>query len=106
MVQQDDKAVYMRERRDRKVYDHLLQYAPVWLRNEEFIYDEDAIQFQALFYHPRYGWTSRRYFFDSFNNVLYYKGQLPIEEDEALALQETDPYISAPVINTVDSYGG
>lgn len=92
--------------RDEKVKDHLSQYAPLWLVDEKPIPDEDAIQFNVVFLHPRYGWVNRRYRYDAYTDVLYHKGQTTMDEDEALVIQEKDPYIAAPVINTIESYGG
>lgn len=93
-------------RRDAKAKDHLQQYAPVWLADEKLILDEDALQFNVVFYHPQYGWVNRRYRYDEFTDVLYHKGQRIIDEEEALQYQENEPYVKAPIINTVDSYGG
>jgi len=102
-----EKIRQMRELRDAKVKPHLEQYAPVWLVDEVPILNFDAIQFNVVFFHPRYGWVNRRYRFDSFNNVLYQQGQNVLGEDEALFnLEEKKPYIQAETINTVDSYGG
>ncbi|MCB9435740.1 MAG: hypothetical protein H6673_01945 [Anaerolineales bacterium] len=92
--------------RDQKAREHLSQYAPLWLVAEKPIPNEDAIQFNVVFYHPRYGWVNRRYRYDAFADVLYHKGQTRMDEDEAIAVQEKEPYILAPSINTVDSYGG
>lgn len=96
----------MRQRRDAKVQPHLEQYAPVWMVEEVLMPQDDAIQFNVVFHHPRYGWVNRRYRYDSFNNVLYHKGQTVISEEEALSLEQKSPYIAAETINTVDSYGG
>jgi len=101
-----DRISEMRARRDEKARPHLEQYAPVWIVEEQVLEDEDAIRFDVVFYHPRYGWVNRRYRFDAFNSVLYYLGQTPIPEADAVAIEERDPYIAAAVINTVDSYGG
>jgi hypothetical protein len=100
------KRKIMRQRRDEKARPHLEQYAPVWLVDEVFIDEKDLLQFDVVFYHSRYGWVNRRYQFDTFNSVLYHRGQTTISEDEALALEDKAPYISAEAINTVDSYGG
>lgn len=89
-----------------KAKDHLQQYAPIWLLEDKPILEEDAIQFNVMFYHPSYGWVNRRYRYDAFSNVLYQKGQRTVDEETALELQEQEPYISAPMINTIDSYGG
>ncbi len=93
-------------KRDEKVKDHLQQYAPVWLVDEKLILDEDALQFNVVFYHPRYRWVNRRYRYDEFTDVLYHKGQRTIDEEDAIELQDTEPYLEAPTINTIDSYGG
>lgn len=101
-----EKNDIMRRKRDAKVHHHLVQYAPVWLAEETMIPQEDAIQFNVVFLHPQYGWVSRRYRYDSFNNVLYHKGQIVMDEEDTYELQAKDPYIEASVLNTVDSYGG
>ncbi len=107
MQNAEERIQRMRELRDAKVIPHLQQYAPVWMVSETPLLNDDAIQFNVVFYHPYYGWVNRRYRFDAFNNVLYHQGQTIISEDEALLnLEEKAPYISAETVNTVDSYGG
>lgn len=103
---QEEKLAVMRERRDRKTHDHLEQYAPVWMVDEVPIFSRDAIQFNVVFKHPRYGWVNRRYQYDAFNDVLYHQGQHTVSEEEVLRLEEQTPYIDAEMINTVESYGG
>ncbi len=96
----------IRKRRDAKVQNHLQQYAPVWLAREQILDDKDAVLFNVVFQHSRYGWVSRRYRYDSFNDVLYHQGQRTLSEAETLAMQETDPYIDTVQANTPNSYGG
>lgn len=96
----------LRQRRDAKAKPHLAQYAPVWIVNEMIIPEDEAIQFHAVFQHNIYGWVSRRYRFDGFNDVLYHKGQTTISEDEALAAQEHAPYIEAQLSDITNAYGG
>jgi hypothetical protein len=93
-------------KRDNKTQAHVQQYAPVWLIDEKIIEKEEAVQFHLVFYHPRYGYVSRRYRYDGFNNVLYHKGQRVISEDEAVEIQENEPYINATVPDLPNSYGG
>lgn len=99
-------------KRDAKVKAHLEQYAPVWLIDEKVLLEEDAIQFNVVFLHPTAGpdhtqhWVNRRYRYDGFNNVLYHKGQLLVEEDSILDIIESDPYLTALVSDTPNSYGG
>jgi len=102
----EEKNQIMREKRDAKVREHLSQYAPVWMIKETMLPGEDAILFEVLFTHPLYGWTNRRYRFDSFNSVLYHEGQHPVDETKAVEIMEKDPYINASSVNTVNSYGG
>ena len=102
----DEKIAIMQAKRDQKVHEHLSQYAPVWLVNDTPIVDEDAIQFEVVFYHPRYAWVKRRYRFDSYDHVLYHKGQTSVDEESTFELQNETPYIAADFINTVNSYGG
>lgn len=96
----------MRRRRDAKTKPHLAQYAPVWLVNEIVIAEDEAIQFNAVFQHNLYGWVSRRFRYDAFNDVLYYKGQVTISEDDALTIAEHEPYLSAAISDIPNAYGG
>lgn len=93
-------------RRDAKVMPHLKQYAPVWLENERELEQSDAVVFNVVFQHPSYGWVSRRYRYDSFNDVLYHQGQRALTEAETLALQDSKPYIETAQSNIPNSYGG
>lgn len=101
-----EKVELMRRLRDEKVREHLEQYAPVWMINETALPADDALRFNVVFMHPRYGWVNRRYRYDAFNDVLYHSGQRRIDEVEALDVQEQDPYIPAETINTLEAYGG
>lgn len=94
------------EKRDVKVKPHLNQYAPVWIANEKVIPDEDAVQFNVVFQHHLYGWVTRRYRYDGFNNVLYHKGQTTVPEDNLLEIQEKEPYITALAADIPNAYGG
>ena len=98
-------AATIRKRRDNKALSHLEQYAPVWLEHEEIV-DDDAILFNVVFRHPEYGWVSRRYKYDSFNDVLYHKGQRTLSEEGTLAIQETEPYVNVTRSDLPNSYGG
>jgi hypothetical protein len=94
------------ERRDAKAKPHLEQYAPVWLVEEKIVPQDDAVVFNVVFQHYYYGWVNRRYRYDGFNDVLYYRGQVAISEDQALSTQEKVPYIEAVVADITDAYGG
>lgn len=96
----------LRANRDLKARPHLEQYAPVWIVDEKVIPQDEALQFNVVFQHPSYGWVNRRYRYDGFNDVLYYKGQIVIPETEALKTQESDPYILPVVADIPNSYGG
>ncbi|MCA9882964.1 MAG: hypothetical protein KC546_08055 [Anaerolineae bacterium] len=102
----------IRKKRDAKVHEHLAQYAPVWMVEEVFIPQEEAVQFNVLFQHPTAGqdgtpaWVSRRYRYDAFNNTLYHKGQNLIDEDTAEEITEAEPYLSANIADIPNSYGG
>lgn len=96
----------LRARRDAKAISHLDQYAPVWIVDEKLIPQDEAIQFNVVFQHPQYGWVNRRYRYDGFNNVLYHKGQVLIDETQIPAMQGTDPYIAVSVNNVPNAYGG
>ncbi|MBZ0306323.1 MAG: hypothetical protein K8I82_09680, partial [Anaerolineae bacterium] len=60
------------QKRNAKVLPHLQQYAPVWIVDEKVLSEEDAVQFNIIFQHNRYGWVNRRYRYDGFNDVLYH----------------------------------
>ena len=105
-ISQKERVKQIAAKRDQKAKDHLSQYAPLWLSDEKPIPEEDAVQFTVVFLHPLYGWVSRRYRYDAFADVLYQKGQNRIDEADALDIQSNEPFVSAPVINTTNSYGG
>lgn len=96
----------VQKKRDDTAKTHLAQYAPVWIVEEKAIPEDDSLQFNVVFQHSRYGWVNRRYRFDAFNNVLYYKGQRTISEDESITVQEQEPYIAATVADIPNGYGG
>lgn len=96
----------LKTKRDTKAKPHLEQYAPVWLQDETPVPADEAIQFSVVFEHKDYGWINRRYRYDGFNNVLYYRGQIVISEEETLNLQEKTPYIARAVADIPNSYGG
>ena len=98
--------MYVLERRDAKVMPHLEQYAPVWLVDQRMIPEDDAVQFNVVFQHHLYGWVNRRYKYDSFNDVLYHKGQTSLTEDDALEYQEREPWVTTTVADIPNSYGG
>lgn len=92
--------------RDIKVHEHLLQYAPIWMIDEEADPNKDALSFKVVFYHPTYGWVRRRYWFDAYTDVLHQGGQVTIDEDAALAHQLEEPYLDTNGGNSMSSYGG
>lgn len=96
----------LKSKRDAKSIPHLEQYAPVWIVDEKFMLEEDAVQFNVMFDHPQHGWVSRRYRYDGFNNTLYHKGQTTLDEDEALELSLHEPYIVTTVADIPNAYGG
>jgi len=93
-------------KRDAKAKPHLEQYAPVWIVDEQVKLDEDAVQFNVIFQHNRYGWVNRRYRYDGFNDVLYYKGQRSASEDALEEVQSTEPFIVPNVADIPNAYGG
>lgn len=93
-------------KRDQKLAPHLNQYAPVWLTDEKIILAERAVQFNVVFEHSRYGWVTRRYRYDGFNDVLYHKGQTSIDEDQVAELESRLPFTQAAVTNVPNAYGG
>ncbi len=100
-TKKNDRVACIRELRDAKAIPYLRQYAPVWLVDETPLPAQDAVRFDVVFYHPRYGWMRQRYTFDAFNNTLYHKGQMPLSEAEMLEIEAQEPYISAEVVNMV-----
>jgi hypothetical protein len=92
--------------RDAKTKPHLEQYAPVWLIDENIIPEDDAVQFDVVFQHNLYGWVSRRYRYDGFNNVLYHKGQTLLSEEQVYDIISQDPYITPAVADIPNAYGG
>lgn len=93
-------------RRDAKTKPHLTQYAPVWIIEQQIIPEDDAVVFNVIFRHNQYGWVSRRYKFDGFNDVLYHKGQTVMSEAVAVEYEENDPYIRSNVADIPNAYGG
>lgn len=97
----------LKAKRDQKAKPTLEQYAPVYIVDEVIDLEKPTILFDAAFQHNRYGWVSRRYLFDGFNNVLYYKGQTRLPEERAVALDASgEPYISGVAQDTPNAYGG
>jgi hypothetical protein len=97
----------LKAKRDQKAKPTLEQYAPVYIVSETLDLEKPTILFNVAFPHNLYGWVSRRYLFDGFNNVLYYKGQVTLKEDEAIAIQESgEPYVAAVAQDTPNAYGG
>jgi hypothetical protein len=94
------------QKRDAKVKPHIEQYAPVWLVDQKIIPEDEAVQFNLMFQHNRYGWVSRRYRYDGFNDVLYYKGQRLIREEDALDIQAQEPYLNVILTDIPNAYGG
>jgi len=96
----------VRKKRDTKAISHLEQYAPVWLVDEKVSPEEDAVLFSVVFQHNVYGWVSRRYRYDAFNDVLYHQGQTRISEADAVNVQDNEPYIAVAVADIPNAYGG
>jgi hypothetical protein len=103
----------LRTKRDNRAKSHLEQYAPVWMTDEKMLMEDEAIQFEALFLHPTAGdngqpaWVRRRYRYDAFNNTLYHKGQVRVDEETAIeATLNKEPYIAGLVEDIPNAYGG
>ena len=102
----------IRQKRDAKAHDHLAQYAPVWIVDEVYMPEEEAVQFNVVFMHPTAGpngkpsWVNRRYRYDGFNDTLYHKGQHRVDEDTAVEITETEPYITTTIADIPNAYGG
>ena len=101
-----DRETVILQKRDAKVIPHIEQYAPVWLVDQKFILADDSVQFHVVFQHHLYGWVSRRYRYDSFNDVLYHKGQTLLSDEDVLEIQETDPWVVPVVADIPNAYGG
>jgi hypothetical protein len=100
-----DAAIH--DKRLAKVEPHLKQYAPVWIIEEELMPAESSILFSVMFQHNLYGWVNRRYLYDGFNDVLYHKGQIAMDEEAVLEIvEEREPFIEADVSDTQNAYGG
>ncbi len=94
------------KKRGSKAIPHLEQYTPVWIVDQLVMPQEEAVQFDVVFQHNLYGWVKRRYRYDGFNNVLYYKGQTLVPPEKVLEIQEKEPYIVPLVADVPNSYGG
>lgn len=99
-------AAELYSKRDSKVRDHLKQYAPVWKIKEKIVPSDESVQFEVLFQHNLYGWVNRRYVYDGFNNVLYFKGQVPAPLEVIDELTSEEPWINAVVADIPNAYGG
>jgi hypothetical protein len=97
----------LKAKRDEKAEPTLEQYAPVYIVSETVDLEKPTILFDVAFPHNLYGWVNRRYLYDGFNNVLYYKGQTRLTEDQAMVIEESsEPYIAAVAQDTPNAYGG
>jgi hypothetical protein len=94
------------EKRDAKVQTHLMQYAPVWIIDQNVSPSDETVLFDAVFQHNQYGWVRRRYRYDAYNDVLYYKGQVVLVESEVLAIQEHEPFLVPTIADIPNAYGG
>lgn len=94
------------QKRNAKVLPHLQQYAPVWIVDEKVLSEEDAVQFNIIFQHNRYGWVNRRYRYDGFNDVLYHKGQTLAGENDLQRVQDAEPYVTTTIADIPNAYGG
>ena len=100
-------AAQLKAKRDQKAGPTLEQYAPVFIVNEEIDLEKPSILFNVAFLHNLYGWVSRRYLYDGFHDVLYYKGQIRLTEEQAVAIEVNgEPYISGVAQNMPNAYGG
>ena len=101
-----DQTTTILAKRDSKARPHLSQYAPVWLSDQQIVPDDEAVLFNVIFQHKDYGWVNRKYRYDSFNDVLYYRGQLTIPDEKSAEIQNEEPYIPALLTDMPNSYGG
>ena len=91
----------MSVKRDVKVRDALGVLAPIWLVKDEYRPREDSLLFNLVYDNPVYGWIDERRKYDAYNDVLYQMGMRVLREEEALAIQEQEPYIPGEVATIV-----
>ncbi len=92
--------------RDKKIRETLEGLAPIWLINEQFKPREDGLAFNLIYQDPSYGWMSRRFKYDAFNDVLYHMGWRLLSEAETVEIQAKDPYITGEVAQHVPNAPG
>ena len=80
-------------KRNAKTFPHLKQYAPVWIIDEEIIEESGTVLFHAVFRHNAFGWISRRYCYDGFNDLLYQRGQTAIDEATVAEVETKTPFV-------------
>lgn len=84
----------MMVKRDKKVQGVFLEFAPIWLLNDEYRARKDSFFFNIVYCHPVHSWLNEHYQYDGFNDVLYHMGQHRVAEQPLLEIQEQTPYIS------------
>ena len=89
------------KKRDIKVLDALGVLAPLWLTKDEYRPREDSLVFNLTYVNPVDGWVDERYKYDGFNDVLYHMGERRLREEEALLIEDQDPYVPGEVATSV-----
>ncbi len=92
--------------RDTKVRETLHALAPIWLVSDQFKPREDSLIFNLVYQDASYGWMSRRFKYDAFNDVLYNMGWKRLTEAETADIQNQEPYISGDVAQHVPNSPG
>jgi hypothetical protein len=85
------------QRRDDKIRHAMNGVTPLWLIHDDYRAPEESFFFDLVYQHSIYGWIQQRFKYDAFNDVLYHFGQSALNEADALAVQDTPPYIEGEV---------
>ncbi len=87
--------------REKKIRSAMGQWAPLWLIDDQYRPREDSMVFSLAYQHPVYGWVNHHFNYDGFNDVLYHMGEARLSEEDALAIQEKEPYTPGEVSSRV-----
>jgi len=93
-----------RQRRDRQIGSVMRHVTPLWLVNDEYRDQEESLLFDLVYPHSEYGWLQASYKYDAFNDVLYHMGEHSISEEEALLIQDSDPFLPGEVATAVPNH--
>jgi hypothetical protein len=90
-----------RTKRDAKILDSLAEFAPIWLTDDTYRENEEALLFNLVYAHPLDGMVKERFKYDAFNDVLYHMGGRLLSESELLDIEAQPPYIDGEVLTRV-----